>query len=102
MLMLSPTYLFLIPGILLFLLGLIGTVALLPGPLQIGSRAYDVHVMVLACLLCPLGYQVLLLGLSARSLSVTRGFSRSDLLIQCVYRHFTLINFCFFLTANPL
>lgn len=90
MLMLSPTYLFLIPGILLFLLGFIGTVALLPGPLQIGSRAYDIHVMVLACLLCLLGYQVLLLGLSARSLSVTRGFSSSDSLIQCVYRHFTL------------
>ena len=90
MLMLSPTYLFLIPGILLFLLGLVGTVALLPGPLQIGSRAYDIHVMVLACLLCLLGYQVLLLGLSARSLSVTRGFSNGDPLIQCVYRHFTL------------
>ena len=90
MLMLSPTYLFLIPGILLFLLGLIGTVALLQGPLQIGSRAYDIHVMVLACLLCLLGYQVLLLGLSARTLSVTRGFSGSDPLIQFVYRHFTL------------
>ena len=90
MLMLSPTYLFLIPGILLFLLGLVGTVALLPGPLQIGSRAYDIHVMVLACLLCLLGYQVLLLGLSARSLSVTRGFSGSDPLIQFIYRHFTL------------
>lgn len=90
MLMLSPTYLFLIPGILLFLLGLIGTVALLPGPLQIGSRAYDIHVMVLACLLCLLGYQVLLLGLSARTLSVRRGFSSSDPLIQFIYRHFTL------------
>ena len=90
MLMLSPTYLFLIPGILLFLLGLMGTVALLPGPLQIGSRAYDIHVMVLTCLLCLLGYQVLLLGLSARTLSVTRGFSSSDSLIQFVYRHFTL------------
>ena len=90
MLMLSPTYLFLIPGILLFSMGVIGTVALLPGPLQIGNRAYDIHVMVLACLLCLLGYQVLLLGLSARTLSVTRGFSSSDSLIQFVYRHFTL------------
>ena len=90
MLLLSPTYLFLIPGILLFLLGLSGTVALLPGPLQIGNRAYDIHVMVLACLLCLLGYQVLLLGHSARTLSVTRGFSSSDPLIQFVYRHFTL------------
>ena len=90
MLMLSPTYLFLIPGILLFLLGLIGTVALLPGPLQIGNRAYDIHVMVLACLLCLLGYQVLLLGLFARTLSFTRGFSNGDPLIQFTYRHFTL------------
>ena len=81
MLMLSPTYLFLIPGILLFLLGLVATVALLPGPLQIGGRAYDIHVMVLTCLLCLLGYQLLLLGFSARSLSLFRGFSNSDPLI---------------------
>ena len=90
MLLLSPTYLFLIPGILLFLLGLVGTIALLPGPLQIGSRAYDIHVMVLACFLCLLGYQVLLLGVSVRTLSVTRGFSSRDSPIQFVYRHFTL------------
>lgn len=90
MLMLSPNYLFLIPGLLLFVLGLVGTVALLPGPLQIGSHAYDVHVMVLACLLCLLGYQLLLLGFSARSLSLLRGFSKSDSLIQWVYRVFNL------------
>ena len=90
MLLLSPTYLFLFPGIVLFLLGFIGTALLLPGPLKIGERAYDVHVMVLACLLCLLGYQLLLLGLSARTLSLTRGFSASDALIQFVYRHFNL------------
>ena len=90
MLMLSPTFLFLIPGILLFLFGLVGTVALLPGPLQIGNRAYDIHVMVLACLLCLLGYQILLLGLSARTLSVIRGFSNKDSVIQFIYQKFTL------------
>ena len=75
MLLLSPTYLFLIPGALLFVMGLIGTVMLLPGPLQIGAFAYDVHVMILTCLLCLLGYQLLLLGVSARALSLNRGFS---------------------------
>ena len=90
MLMLSPTFLFLIPGILLLLLGFVGTVVLLPGPLQIGERAYDVHVMVLACLLCLLGYQILLLGLSARTLSVIRGFSRNGSFIQFIYRKFSL------------
>ena len=96
MLLLSPIYLFLIPGILLFLFGLLGTAALLPGPLQIGSHAYDIHVMVLTCLLCLLGYQILLLGLSAQTLSVIRGFSKSNALIQFVYRNFTLEKGLFF------
>lgn len=90
MLMLSPTFLFLIPGILLFLLGFVGTVALLPGPLQIGNHAYDIHVMVLACLLCLLGYQILLMGFSAKTLSVIRGFSNRDSFIQFIYQKFTL------------
>ena len=46
--------------------------------------------MVLTCLLCLLGYQILLLGLSARTLSVIRGFSKSDSFIQFVYRKFSL------------
>ncbi len=90
MLMLSPTFLFLILGILFLLLGFVGTVVLLPGPLQIGERAYDIHVMVLACLLCLLGYQILLLGLSARTLSIIRGFSRKGSFIQFIYQKFSL------------
>ena len=90
MLLLSPTYLFLIPGALFFVTGLIGTVMLLPGPLQIGVFAYDVHVMILTCLLCLLGYQLLLLGVSARALSLNRGFSATDTLIQFASRHYTL------------
>ncbi len=90
MLMLSPAYLFLIPGIILFLFGFAGTVVLLLGPLQIDNRAYDIHVMVLACLLCLLGYQILLLGLSARTLGITRGFSDNDPITRFVYRSFTL------------
>ena len=90
MLMLSPTYLFLIPGTLLFLIGLIGTIALLPGPLQIGNHAYDIHVMVLACLLCLLGYQILLLGISAQTLIRIRGFYDSNPLTQFIHRNFTL------------
>lgn len=90
MLMLSPTYLFLLPGALLFMMGLAGTGALLPGPLKIGGRAYDVHVMILASLLCLLGYQLLLLGISARTYSLTGGFEASDLFLQFLYRHFNL------------
>lgn len=90
MLMLSPTYLFLIPGILLFLVGLIGTAAILPGLLQIESQAYDIHLMVLTCLLCLLGYQILLLGISAKTLTRIRGFSDSNPLTQFIHRNFSI------------
>ncbi len=90
MLMLSPTYLFLMPGLLLFWSGFGGTVALLPGPLKVGGRPYDVHVMTLAVLLCLLGYQLLLLGVSARTYSLTGGFEVRDPLLQFLYRHFNL------------
>lgn len=90
MLMLSPVYLLLIPGVLLFLTGLIGTVALLPGPLQIGIFSYDIHVMVLSCLLCLLGYQILLLGVSAQTISYVRSLSNLDPLLRFMHRNFTL------------
>ena len=47
MLLLSPTYLFVLPGSLLFVLGLLVLLVMLPGPVQIGNHAYDIHVMTL-------------------------------------------------------
>ncbi len=100
MLMLSPTYLFLVPGALFFLIGLGGTVALLPGPLQIGGHVpilgiplratYDVHVMTLTSLLALLGTQVILLGLYARTYAMVSGLEKQDKLIAFLFRHFSL------------
>lgn len=46
--------------------------------------------MVLTCLVCLLGYQILLLGISARTLRLTRGFSKNDAFLKRVSRKFTL------------
>jgi len=90
MLLLSPTHLFLIPGFILFLIGFIGTLLLLPGPLKIGGHAYDVHVMTLTSLLALLGFQVILLGLFARTYAIVSGLEKKDKLIEFLFLHFSL------------
>ena len=90
MLLLSPTHLFVLPGGILFVLGILALLVMLPGPVQIGNHAYDIHVMTLAGFLTLLGYQVLNMGLCARAYAVAAQFVRKDELIQGLYRLFTL------------
>lgn len=67
MLLRSPNWLFMGPGIAMFVLGLIGQGLLLPGPLNLGFHALDVHFSVLFALLAILGYQTLVFGVFART-----------------------------------
>ncbi|MEW6609793.1 MAG: glycosyltransferase family 2 protein [bacterium] len=90
MLLYSPTYLFLIPGIILFFIGLVFLLVLLPGPLIIGNLHFDIHYMVLGSLLAILGFQIVNLGLYAKSYSLTEHFEESDRFIEWFSQHFNL------------
>jgi glycosyltransferase involved in cell wall biosynthesis len=91
MLLYSPMHLFLLPGVALTLIGLVGLTALLPGPLPLFGHAWDVHAMVLACLVTLLGYQVVSLGIFARFYSLTEHLDgERDRLLQWLDRIFTL------------
>ena len=90
MLLYSPTYLFLIPGALLFLLGLLCTFLLLPGPVKIGGHAYGVHVMTVTSLFTLLGYQILHVGIYAKTYALRCGFEESDKFISGLYQIFNL------------
>ena len=67
MLLRSPNWLFVGPGVAMFVLGLVGQGLLLPGPLNLGFHELDVHFSVLFALLAILGYQTLLFGVFART-----------------------------------
>ena len=67
MLLLSPNWLFIWPGLAMFALGLVGQGLLLPGPLNLGFHALDVHFSVLFALAAILGYQTMLFGVFART-----------------------------------
>jgi glycosyltransferase involved in cell wall biosynthesis len=62
----SPTYLFMLPGALMLLLGvIIATVSLLQ--IDVFGRAWDLHTMVAGALLMIVGVQVVALGLCAHT-----------------------------------
>jgi hypothetical protein len=73
MLLLSPTPLFLAPGLLMVALGLAGLALLLPGPVRIGAMSFDFHFMFVASALAILGVQLVVLGLAAKA------FARAEL-----------------------
>jgi glycosyltransferase involved in cell wall biosynthesis len=86
----SPTHLFLLPGLLFFCLGLLGMALLLPGPFFAFGRGWDVHVMILSALVTLLGYQVLSLGIYAKTFSLTLQFDDRDPVLDRVMALFTL------------
>jgi len=89
-LMYSPTYLFLVPGLFLFLVGLIGITVLKQGPLSITGFNIDIHFMLLGSLLTLLGYQIINLGLCARTYAITIGFEKHDKLIDFIAKYISL------------
>jgi hypothetical protein len=74
LLMFSPRWLFLYPGIGLMVLGLAIMVALLPGQLTLAGFSFDVHTLVYASAMIVIGYQAILFAVFARVYAMAAGF----------------------------
>jgi glycosyltransferase involved in cell wall biosynthesis len=66
----SPTFLFVVPGFALFLLGLVVLFALAPGPLELLGRRWEIHTAVVASVATLVGAQIVQLGLFARTYAI--------------------------------
>ena len=86
----SPTALFLVPGLALFVVGLAMVLALLPGPLVIGPYFLDIHWMVLGTLFALVGFQIVALGLAVKALAVALEITPMDATLTSFRRVFTL------------
>jgi glycosyltransferase involved in cell wall biosynthesis len=86
LLLLSPTRLFVRPGLLCLAIGLLLELALLAGPLRLGPVQLDYHFMFVGGALAILGLQLVLLGLYASTYTMVQdgraesGFARFHLL----------------------
>jgi glycosyltransferase involved in cell wall biosynthesis len=90
MLLLSPTYLFLIPGAVCTILGLIPLVMLRHGSESISSMTFDYHYMILGSLLTILGFQAIMTGLFAKAYCHAARLYAPDPILEAFRRHFTL------------
>ncbi len=66
LLLFSPRWLFLYPGLILMMLGLVSMVWLLPGPRRVGSVGLDVNTLVYSGAAVILGFQVVAFAVFAK------------------------------------
>jgi len=90
MLLLSPTPLFLLPGLVAVALGLLGLFVLLPGPVRVGALVLDYHFMFVASALAILGVQLVFLGLAAKTYARGEVPARGDRWLDFLDHWFTL------------
>jgi glycosyltransferase involved in cell wall biosynthesis len=90
MLLYSPNWLFMIPGLALFGLGFVMLFALVGGPLDIGGLRFDMHYMVLGSLLTLMGFQVITLGAYAKMYAISEHFEEKSRTLNLISRYFNL------------
>ena len=73
LLLYSPRWLFLYPGMILFLVGLVLGGVLLTGPIQIGEHALDVSALVYAMAAVLIGFQAILFAAFSRAFVANEG-----------------------------
>ncbi|GAA3837308.1 glycosyltransferase [Sphaerisporangium flaviroseum] len=78
LLLYSPRWLFIIPGMALMILGLIAGTALTFGPVYIGKLAFDVDTLVGASAMVVIGFQAVLFGLFTKVYAAEEGFLPED------------------------
>jgi glycosyltransferase involved in cell wall biosynthesis len=89
MLLYSPSWLYLLPGAILLLLGLGGMIVLAAGPIDVLGRTWQIHTMLGFVAMTLIGAQVIQLGVFARTYARVRIGERDELL-ERLGRHLRL------------
>ena len=90
LLMYSPRWLFLYPGIVLMLLGLAGCVLLLPGRRVFHGIGLDVHTLLYAFVAILLGFQLIAFATFTKVFAITEGLLPEDPRLNRMFRWITL------------
>jgi hypothetical protein len=73
LLMMSPRWLLVYPGLALMLVGVVAQLAILRGPLVIGGVGFDIHTMLYSAGATILGLQLTIFGVLARAIGCLKG-----------------------------
>ena len=84
----APNALFLLPGSILFALGLL-LVFLIWAPFNLWAVRLGIHTMIAGCLFAIVGYQIVFLGLFAKIFAVRQGLRDPDRITGLISKHVT-------------
>ena len=90
MLLFSPRWLFLYPGVALFAFGFVLSALLLPGPIRLGGVRLDIHTLLVAGFLCLLGYQLVLFAVFTKIFAIRVGFHPPHPVLKRLFGYVTL------------
>ena len=90
MLLFSPRWLFLYPGLALFVVGVVLSALLLPGPLHIAGVRLDIHTLLVAGFLALIGYQLVLFAVFTKIFAVRMGFHPPHPVLEGLFKYITL------------
>lgn len=90
LLMFSPRWLFLYPGICLVSLGVLGMALLVKGPLQIGNISVGIHTLLLSGAAILSGTQSISFAFLAKQFAINAGLLPQDKTIERVQRYMSL------------
>ena len=85
LLLYSPRWLFLVPGLLLVLLGAALILWLLPGPRTAFGATWDVHSMLGAAAMVLVGVQAVFFGVCAKIFGITEGLLPRDAVLERLF-----------------
>jgi glycosyltransferase involved in cell wall biosynthesis len=90
LLLYSPRWLFLYPGIALFAVGVVLSVALLPGPRRVGNVVFDIHTLLFAVMAILIGFQSVVFATFTKVFAISEGLLPEDRRLSRVFRYVNL------------
>lgn len=90
MLLYSPRWLFLYPGIVAMLAGMALSLCLLGGPVHLRGTTLDVHTLFFAGIAILLGYQAILFATFSKIFAANAGLIPPNRLFERLFKYFTL------------
>ena len=90
LLLYSPRWLFFYPGVVAFVVGILLSAALLPGPLKVGAYNFDVDTLTYSMGLVLVGAQIIVFAVSAKVFGTREGFLPPNPRLERLFKLITL------------
>ena len=90
MLLFSPRWLFLYPGLALFIAGAAAGALLETGPKHLGQVTFDIHTLLFAGFACLIGYQLIVFAVFTKVFAMQQGFHPPNPSYTAMFRYVNL------------